>query len=75
MLAMKDIDQGMILTTAGFTKGALDVARLPNTVPVILVDGDRLADLLIEHRIGVRVEQISVISFDSDSLVIEELSD
>lgn len=75
MLAMEDVDQGMILTTAGFTKGALDVARLPNTVPIILVDGDRLTDLLIEHRIGVRVEQVSVVSFDSDSLVIEEMSD
>lgn len=72
MLAMQDVDQGMILTTAGFTKGALDVARLPNTIPIILINGDKLTELLIEHRIGVRVEQIMVVSFDSDNLVIEE---
>jgi hypothetical protein len=75
MLAMEDINQGLLITTAGFTKGALEVARLPNTIPVILIDGDRLTDLLIEHRIGVRVEQITVVSFDSDNLVIEEMID
>lgn len=72
MLALQDVDQGMILTTAGFTKGALEVARLPNTIPIILINGDKLTELLIEHRIGVRVEQITVVSFDSDNLVIEE---
>ncbi len=74
MLAMEDIDQGMIITTSSFSKGALEVARLPNTIPVILIDGDQLTDLLIENRIGVRVEQVSVVSFDSDNLVIEEFS-
>jgi restriction system protein len=74
MLAMGDVDQGVILTTAGFTKGAMEVSRLPNTAPIILIDGDRLTDLLIERRIGVRVEQVSVVSFDSDSLVVEEVS-
>lgn len=72
MLAMQDVDQGMVLATSGFTKGALEVARLPNTIPVILINGDKLTDLLIEHRIGVRVEHITVVSFDSDNLVIEE---
>lgn len=75
MLALVHIDQGMILTTAGFTKGALEVARLPNTIPIILIDGDQLADLLISNGIGVRTEQVTVVSFDSDNLVIEEMSE
>lgn len=75
MLALAHIDQGMIMTTAGFTKGALDIARLPNTIPIILIDGDQLTNLLINHGIGVRSEQITVVSFDSDSLVIEEIQD
>lgn len=74
MLVMEDIDQGMIITTSGFTQGAMDVARLPNTIPIILIDGDQLTNLLIEHRIGVRVEQVEVISFDSDSLTIDEIN-
>jgi restriction system protein len=74
MLAMEDIDQGMVITTAGFSKGAQDVARVPNTIPIILIDGDQLSNLLIEHRIGVRVEQVEVVSFDSDSLTIDEIN-
>ncbi len=75
MLAMQNVDQGLIIATAGFTKGALEVARVPNTVPIILIDGDQLTNLLITHQIGVRVQHVEVISFDSDSLTIEELSD
>lgn len=75
MLAMQNIDQGLIIATAGFTKGALEVARVPNTVPIILIDGERLTDLLITNRIGVRVQYVEVISFDSDNLTIEELSE
>lgn len=73
MLALENVDQGMIITTAGFTQGALKVARLPNTIPIILIDGKQLTDLLIEYRIGVRAEQVTVVSFDSDNLVIEEM--
>ena len=74
MLALKDIDQGMIVTTGGFTKGALEVARLPNTIPIILIDGTQLTSLLIEHHIGVRVDMVEVVSFDSDNLIIDEMS-
>ncbi len=74
MLAMKNIDQGLIITTSGFTKGALEVARLPNTIPIILIDGDQLTDLLIVHRIGVKVQHIEVVSFESDNLIIDEFS-
>lgn len=75
MLALQNIDQGMIITTSGFTRGAMEIARLPNTTPIILIDGDKLTDLMIEHRIGVRVEEISLVTFDSDSLMIEYLSE
>lgn len=74
MLAMEDIDQGMIVTTAGFSKGALEVARLPNTIPITLIDGQQLTELLMEHRIGVRVDFVEVVSFDSDNLIIDEMS-
>lgn len=75
MLAMQQVDQGLLITTSHFTKNALEIARLPNTIPIILIDGDRLGDLMIEHQIGVRVEQIQLTSFDSDSLMIEALSE
>lgn len=75
MLAQQNVDQGLMITTAGFSKGALEVARLPNTAPIILIDGSHLADLLINYRIGVRVQHVEIVSFDSDNLTIEEMGD
>jgi restriction system protein len=71
-MALMDVDQGMIITTSGFSQGAKGVARVRNAAPITLIDGDRLADLLIEHGIGVRSETIEVVSFDQPGLLSEE---
>ena len=71
-MALMDVDQGMIITTSGFSQGAKSVARVRNAAPITLIDGDRLADLLIEHGIGVRSETIEVVSFDQLGLLSEE---
>ena len=48
--------KGVFVTTSGFSSHALDFVRhLPQRV--ILIDGDRLAELLIEHDVGVRVSR------------------
>lgn len=71
-MALLDVDQGMIITTGGFSQGAKDVARVRNVAPITLIDGDRLTDLLIEHGIGVRRETVDVLSFDEERLHGEE---
>jgi restriction system protein len=71
-MALLDVDQGMIITTGGFSQGAKDVARVRNVTPITLIDGDRLTDLLIEYGIGVRRETIEVLSFDEAGLHGEE---
>jgi restriction system protein len=71
-MALLDVDQGMIITTGGFSQGAKDVARVRNVTPITLIDGDRLTDLLIEHGIGVRREAVEVLSFDEAGLHGEE---
>jgi restriction system protein len=71
-MALLDVDQGMIITTGGFSQGAKDVARVRNVTPITLIDGDRLTDLLIEHGIGVRRETVEVLSFDEAGLHGEE---
>lgn len=68
-MALLDVDQGMIITTGGFSQGAKDVARVRNVTPITLIDGDRLTDLLIEHSIGVRRETVEVPSFDEAGLL------
>ncbi|WP_374467854.1 restriction endonuclease, partial [Ferrovibrio sp.] len=49
--------KGVFVTTSAFTAQARDfVLRLPQRI--ILIDGQRLADLMIEHNVGVRVSRM-----------------
>ena len=48
--------RGVLVTTSFFTKGAQEyAAKVPQRV--ILVDGDELTKLMIEHEVGVRTER------------------
>ena len=44
--------KGIFITTSGFTREARDYASAIET-RIILVDGERLATLMVEHNIGV----------------------
>jgi restriction system protein len=72
MMALPDVNQGMIITTSGFSQGAAEVARVRNAPVIVLIDGDRLGDLLIEHGIGAKVERVDVVTFDEDRLWTED---
>ena len=74
MMALPDVNQGMIITTSGFSQGATKVARVRNAPVIVLIDGDRLGDLLIEHGIGAKVEQVDVVTFEEDRLWAEDES-
>jgi restriction system protein len=71
-MALWDVDQGMIITTGGFSGGAKQVARLRNVTPITLIDGDQLTDLLIEQEIGVRKDVVEVVTFVSERIREEE---
>ena len=65
-LAGQQASKGVFITTSTFVSTALDYAR---SVPqkVILIDGPRLAELMIEHNIGVTpIRTISLKRIDSD---------
>lgn len=65
-LAGKQANKGVFITTSTFKKSAVEYA---NSVPqkVILIDGDRLAALMIEHNIGVSiVSTVELKRIDSD---------
>lgn len=49
-----DVDRGFVITTGHFSRAAQRQARMPGARPVELVDGERLCDLLVKHRLGVR---------------------
>ncbi len=61
------IDQrGLIITTSNFTKSALVEAKAPNKMPVALVNGGKLIDLLLKYKVGVKEEIVTVYSIDSE---------
>lgn len=70
-------EQGIIITTSKFSKGATAEAQAPGKVRISLIDGEKLLDLLIEHRIGVTAEQHTVYSLDEEwwGDVAEETND
>lgn len=43
-------EQGLIITTSDFSAGAKREAERPNAVPVALMDGDKLVELLAEYQ-------------------------
>lgn len=47
-------EQGLFVTTSGFSNGAVTEAKRPNAIPVGLIDGKELIALLMRHQVGVR---------------------
>jgi restriction system protein len=59
-------DGGVFITTSRFSQGAVEWVK---TVParIILIDGQRLAELMIEYGVGVQVERTyRVVEIDED---------
>ena len=63
--------KGVFVTTSTFSTPAIDFVRhLPQRV--ILIDGEKLADLMIEHGVGVRVARtVEVKRVDEDFFIDE----
>jgi restriction system protein len=47
-------EQGLIITTSDFSRGAREEAARPNAVPVGLMNGEQLVALLVENTIGIQ---------------------
>lgn len=55
-----EYEQGIMFTTSKFSKEALNATRRNGAVPIILIDGDTLVDIMIEKKFGVDTENIPV---------------
>ncbi len=64
-------DRGVFLTTASFTREAIEEARRVN-LRIELIDGNRLAELMLRHGVGVQAKT-SVTLYDLDEDFFEEL--
>lgn len=66
-LAGQGAQKGLFITTAKFTKAAQEYADKHLSYKVVLVDGPQLAELMIEHNLGVSVKDTyQVKQLDSD---------
>jgi restriction system protein len=62
----RNVTQGIFITTSRFSPGAVDYARNIGT-RVVLIDGARLAELMISYGIGVQQrETYRVVDIDED---------
>lgn len=67
-----EVDQrGLVITTAGFTKPARTEAKAPNKMPVSLIDGDRLVDLMVKYEVGIKKELVIILSSDDEFFELE----
>ena len=62
----RQANHGVFITTSKFSSGAIEYVR---TVPtrVVLIDGARLAKLMIRYRVGVQIQQtVQIVEIDED---------
>lgn len=64
--AQGDFEQGLFFTTASFSDGAIEASIKRGAVPIILVDGESIVDLMIEKEFGVQVETLAIPSYALD---------
>ncbi len=54
-LDAKGAQKGVFITTSSYTSAAIEAARNSRSYKIVLIDGQKLADLMIEHDLGVSV--------------------
>ncbi len=59
-------DKGLFITTGTFSRDAVKEAIRDGAPPIDLIDGDQLAEMLKELRLGVGVEMVEKVTVDAD---------
>ncbi len=65
-LTTRGADKGVLLTTSKFTGDAYTTAEKVRTGTIVLIDGRRLAELMIDHGVGVSHRALRVPRVDND---------
>jgi len=64
-------EQGIFFTTSDFTKGATEVSIQKGAVPIILLNGHEIVDLMIQKGLGVERKPIQLYEID-EKIFFEE---
>ena len=68
-ISNKNTKKGVFITTAKFTKEAEVFAKDSQNFSVVLIDGDRLDELMIKYKVWVQTNQIyEIYKIDTDFL-------
>lgn len=65
-------DKGVIISTSSFTKDAIDYTSKLSGKKVVLVDGQKLAQLMIDHNLGVTIKMTYELKEVSNDFFDEE---
>jgi hypothetical protein len=63
---MVDGEQGIIVTPSDFTPDAKGEAQSEGKMPITLINGNQLIDLLFQYKIGVKQEERIIHSIDTE---------
>jgi restriction system protein len=55
-----EYEQGLFFTTSDFTKGAMEASIKKGAVPVILLNGESIVDLMIDKEFGVQKKPLHI---------------
>ncbi|MEW6028235.1 MAG: restriction endonuclease [Chloroflexota bacterium] len=65
-LRVADAEQGLIITPSDFTPEAKNESQAEGKTPIALINGVQLVDLLIQYQVGIKQEQYTVPSIDTE---------
>ena len=61
-----EFDQGIFITTSDFSDEAKKVSSKRGAVPIVLINGDRIVNIMMEKGLGVRQEPLTVTRIDDE---------
>lgn len=67
-----EFEQGIFFTTAQFTEGAKGASLKRGAVPVVLLDGESIVDLMIDKQFGVQRQPLELYFDEIDRLFAEQ---
>ena len=63
-----EFEQGIFFTTSDFTKGAMDASIKKGAVPIVLLNGESIVDLMIDKEFGVQKKPLQIYEDQLDTI-------
>ena len=67
-----EYEMAIFFTTAKFSEGAKGAEQKPGAVPVILIDGKTIVDIMIDKKFGVQVETLPILINALDEVLADD---